>query len=155
MKPAKHIIASLSLSAIFWFFTKSVYGAFLCFASGLASDADHILEYIIHFGWKGLNYERLYHVCENTEKKLPGMRKFKKLYLIFHSTEIVIFLWIFTAFTKNIYILAIAAGYSLHMMLDMIGNRAYPSSYFLIVRALKGFHTDRILGRKEWRNGDV
>jgi len=148
MKPSRHIIVSLSLSAALWFFTRSFYAALLCLGSGLFLDADHIIEYIIHFGWKGLNYDHLYHVCENTEKNIPGIKRFKKLYLLFHSVEVLILLWLVTIVTKNMYILAMALGYSSHIALDIIGNRAHPSSYFLIIRAMKGFHVDKILKEK-------
>ena len=144
MKPSRHVIVSVSLAGILWFFTRSFSAALLCAASGVLCDTDHVIEYVVHFGWKGLTYDHLHHVCENSEKRIPGIKRFKKLYLLFHSLEIVILLWLAAFITKNIYVLAVATGYSSHIFLDMVGNKFYPNAYFLIFRAMKGFTTDSL-----------
>jgi len=140
MKPSIHVATSFSVALILWFFTKSVYAAFLCLASGVLVDFDHVIEYVLHFGGKDMNMERIYQACREL--------LFKKLYLVFHSAEVVIILWVATALTKNVYILAIALGYSSHIILDFIANPLHPFSYFLTRRFIHKFETHKLL-----RNG--
>ncbi len=143
MRPSKHIIASLTIGALLWLFTRSLYAGLLCFASGVLVDLDHILEYIIHHGWKGLSFKNMYEACEQTEKQKGDMR-FKKLYIIFHTGEAALLLWIAAIYTKNIFLLAIAWGYSSHLILDIIGNKVYPISYFMFRRAINKFDSDKL-----------
>lgn len=143
MRPSRHIIASLTIGALLWLFTRSLYAGFLCFASGILVDLDHILEYIIHHGWKDLTFKNMYEACEQTERQKGDMR-FKKLYIIFHISEIAILLWIAAIYTKNIFLLAIAWGYSSHLILDVIGNNTYPISYFMFWRAINKFDSDKL-----------
>src|SRR3989338_6234477 len=103
MKPPIHIAISFTVSAAFYFLSKSILGSFLCFASGIFLDFDHVIEYIIHFGFKNLSFRHIYYVCEQTCKQ-EGDKKFDKLYLIFHSNEAAILLWITAVCVKNLYI---------------------------------------------------
>ncbi|MFC1576691.1 hypothetical protein ACFL3J_03360 [Candidatus Omnitrophota bacterium] len=148
MTPSRHIIASLALGAIFWFFAKSFYAGLLCFASGVFSDADHFIEYMIHFGWKGLSYKNVYYVSQQTQKRV-GNKRFNKLYIVFHIGEIAILLWVLVIWTRNIYLLAIATGYTVHLIIDTLGNRGYPRCYFLLGRFISGFDTDKLLRPKK------
>ena len=69
MKPAQHIIASVSIGAMLWFFTKSIYAALLYFASGLFLDSDHIIEYIIHHGWEKISFKKVYRASIETGRQ--------------------------------------------------------------------------------------
>lgn len=137
MKPSIHVAVSFSVGVALWFFTKSVYAALLCFLSGIFVDFDHIVEFIIHFGRKDFNFRKIYQVCEEM--------LFDRLYLIFHSAEIAILFWAAALYTKNIYLLSIAVGYSSHLLLDFIGNPIHAFSYFIIRRFIRGFETDRLM----------
>ncbi|UCD55009.1 MAG: hypothetical protein JSV93_05695 [Candidatus Omnitrophota bacterium] len=143
MKPSRHIIASLTLGGLLWLFTKSVYVGSLCFASGILVDVDHVLEYIIHHGWKGLTFKNVYRACEQTAKQ-EGKMRFKKIYIIFHTGEAVLLLWAITVYTKNIYLLAITIGFSLHLILDCIGNSLRPFSYSVCWRAINKFDSNKL-----------
>ncbi len=143
MKPSRHVIASAFAGGLLAFFTKSVYAGILCLASGVLVDFDHVIEYIIHHRWKNLSLGNIYHVSEQTNYR-NSAEGFKKLYLLFHSAEIAILLLIAAVYTKNIYILAIATGYSLHIILDCIGNPMQNIAYFILWRATKGFETDKL-----------
>jgi len=136
MKPSRHIIASALLSGVLWFFTKSFFAAGLCFVSGVLIDVDHVIEYIIHYGARGLNLKKVYKACEDM--------RFNRLYLVFHTAELGILLWAATVLTQNIYLLALASGYSLHLILDIVGNQVHPLYYFFILRLLHKFHTERL-----------
>ena len=142
MKPSRHIIASLTLGAVLWLFTKSVYAGLLCFASGVLVDVDHIVDYIIQHGWRSLTFRNMYEACEQTGRQ-EGDLKFKKLYIILHSAEIVLLFWAIVIYTKNIYFLAVTLGYSLHLILDRIANPVYSGTYFRVWRAINRFDSSK------------
>lgn len=133
-----HIIASFSASAILYAFTRSVGAGLLCFGFGFLVDLDHIIEYIIHFGAGDLSVRRIYEECRNTDNKTGG---FTRLYLLFHIGEIGVLFWLAYIFTMDIYILAIAVGYSLHLIMDAAGNCVSPQTYFISWRLYKRFRT--------------
>ena len=143
MRPMQHIVVSLSLGAVFWVFARSFYAGLVCFVCGVFVDIDHAIEYVIHYGWKGITLKKICLACEETAKQQGG-RKFRKLYLIFHIGEVAIILWILSIITKNIYLLAVAVGHSTHLILDSIGNKMYPYSYFMIWRLIKRFDAKRL-----------
>ncbi|MBL7157857.1 MAG: hypothetical protein ISS92_06865 [Candidatus Omnitrophica bacterium] len=148
MKPSRHVIASFSLGLVLWFFTKSAYAALLCFFSGILVDSDHILEYIIHHGLKGITFNKIYQASVETSMR-EGDYVFKRLYLVLHAYEIVIFLWLVTAYTKNIYFLAVTLGFSLHLALDSMGNsELYPLSYFILWRTIKKFDAEKLFKKR-------
>jgi len=147
MKPVSHIIISFSLGAAVWFFAKSLYAAMVCFLSGFLLDIDHIIEYIVHYGWKDFTFKKCYQACEQVFKK-EGEYQFKKLHLIFHSAEIALLFWLITSYTKNIYLFAGVLGYSVHLILDSIGNQLYPYSYFIVWRAINRFSPDRLFRKR-------
>lgn len=138
MKLAKHIILSLIISIVLFIFTKSVYAGILCFVFGVFMDVDHIIEYILHYGWKDFTLKNVFRACEQTEKR-EGKLRFKKLYLIFHIGEIAILLLVAAIFLNNIYLWAIAIGYSSHLFFDLIGNNIKPINYLLSWRIMNNF----------------
>ena len=142
MSPYKHVIASASVGTILWIFTKSFYAGLSCFAAGIFVDIDHIIEYIVHFGWKGVSVRRVYQACEETTLR-EGEYQFTKLYLIFHAVEVALVLWIVLAFTKNIYLLAVTVGYSTHLIMDVAKKRSL-LSYFIAWRSIKGFDYEKL-----------
>jgi len=147
MKPSKHIIVSIPISATICFFTKSIYAGLICFLSGIILDIDHIVEYAVHFGLKDFSYKKLFLACEQTSK-LEGEYKFEKIYLIFHSGELCIALWFISIYSRNIYLFAATIGYSIHLGLDWITNPVTPYGYFFIIRAINKFKTDKLVTKK-------
>ena len=143
MKVSAHIIISFSAGALFWLFTKQIYAGLACFVSGVLIDIDHIIDYIIRFGYRGFTVKKLYQACENTYKK-DSARRFKKLYFIFHAYEIAILLWIASIYIKNIYVLAITVGYTTHLIMDCTANPVHPQAYSIVWRAIKGFDIDKL-----------
>lgn len=146
MLPSRHIMISLPLAIAVGSFTQSVLAGLLCLFSGVLVDADHLIEYIIHYGCKSLNFKEIYRACtEMTKPEEEG--GVKKLHLFFHSLEICILLWIGYALSKNFYLLSIALGYTGHLIMDIIGNSKIikPLSYFTTLRAINGFNTSKIV----------
>ena len=148
MKPFRHAVVSFSIGLTLWFFTKSVYAGLLCFASGVLIDGDHIVEYIIHHNWKTLTVKMVYQASEETGRQ-EGDYRFTRLYLLSHTIELVILLWILTIATRNLYILAITIGYSSHMILDCAANPMHWYSYFMFWRIRNRFDADKLYDKKK------
>ena len=142
MSPGAHIIVSLSAGAALWFITQSLFAGLLCFVTGVFVDIDHALEYAIHFGWKDISIAKIYQACEETTLQ-QGEHQFKKFYVILHAVEIAFALWAVALLTKNVYLLAVAVGYSTHLVMDSIRKRRlYP--YFIVWRMVKRFDYNKL-----------
>ncbi len=149
MKPVPHIIISFSFSLALWLFLKSLSAAVVCFIAGVFIDVDHLIEYLINFGWKGFSLQSCYRECDHSTVR-NGLFKFKKLYLIFHSVEFALMFWLLAFYTKNIYIFAFALGYFTHMVADIMGNREFMQSYFYFIswRASHKFQTVKMMTKE-------
>lgn len=147
MKPERHFIVSLFMGTLVWLFAKSLSAGLVCLFSGVFLDIDHIIDHIAEHGWRNLTYKKFFTACEQTARQ-EGEYQFKKIYLILHSVEIAIALWLLVVYTKNVYLFAGALGYSVHLILDYIGNSVYLHSYFIIGRAMNKFITSRVLRKK-------
>ena len=140
MLPSRHIIVSIPLGAAVGFFTESFLAGLLCFLSGIIIDIDHLIEYTIHYDWRIPNFKEVYQACSKmANREEEGGTK--KLYLVLHVGEIAILLWIGFLFSKNIYLLSIALGYSMHITMDAMANALKPWAYFLTWRMKNGFNT--------------
>lgn len=144
MKLSRHFIVSISLGTIVWILTNSFFASLVCFFSGFFIDVDHIMEYIVHFGWKKFSLKKCYLAYEQPGKQ-DGFYQFKKSYVVFHSNEFAVVLWLLAIYTQNIIIFGSALGYSSHLLLDNIGNHMHPYSYFILWRVKNNFHIDKVL----------
>lgn len=122
------------MSGILYFLFKSVPCFIISFLSGFLIDLDHILDYYLHTGIN-LKVSRFFDYC--------GSRKFEYLTVIFHSFELLFLLWlVIRLFNLGNFWIALAVGFSQHMILDLFGNSKFlktHSLYFITIRALKGF----------------
>ena len=144
MLPSRHIVVSLPLAAGVGFFTQSVLAGFLCFASGVLIDIDHLIEYTIYHGFNPFGFRRFYRACR--EMLQPENRDgVKKIYLILHAGEIAISLWVLFLFNANIHLLALALGYTGHLIMDACANVLKPGSYFMFSRIRNGFSTIKLV----------
>lgn len=144
MLPSRHVIASFSLGALVYLFTRSLAAAALCLFSGVLVDIDHFLDYIINSGLKGFNLREMYWTCI----KLPHQKeasKIKKVFLIFHAWEITILLWLAYFFSRNIYVMAMAIGYTGHLVLDTAARAFHPIAYSLFYRIKRNFKPIKFL----------
>jgi len=139
MKSRDHVIISLGISALIYHIYASVPAFISSFAGGVFIDIDHLLDYYIN---KGINFRinGFLNWCYNREAK--------KLTLIFHSIELVFAFWIIIyIFNLNIFWIALAAGISQHMILDIIYNGRHMKviSYFFAFRVSKHFKNEYFL----------
>ena len=85
MKPSYHVLVSAGVSAGYWYYFKSWPAALACFLSGIFIDIDHYLDYYLARKKIPWRYSDLCDFCRYEEKG--------KIYLLFHSCELIIFLW--------------------------------------------------------------
>ncbi len=138
MKTPGHIIVSVIGSSVFYAITGSPAASLWFIIAGVLVDIDHYMEYIRERGFS-LDFKKVYAACGNAHND------FKKLFLVFHSYEILIIIW-FLAFLKrpDAVWLSVAASLTAHLLLDQIKNPVYPLTYFLFYRIVNGFRTEKL-----------
>jgi len=142
MKLNKHVAVTLPLSAVIYYFSHSLPAFFGSLIGGILIDVDHVFDYFIQ---EGINFRIKYFFnwCYNN--------KWNKVTLIFHSIELLVFLWfIVLYFNLGLFWIGIAIGMTQHLILDIVFNTDLnPKSYFFTLRFLNGFKKEYILKRAE------
>ena len=141
MKPGNHIIISIGVSVGLYLYFHSFLAAFISFLSGVFIDIDHVLDYILH-GKISLHLVDYY--LFSLEKQ------FSKIFLFFHSFEVIILFWIVISYFKlNLYWICLCIGLTQHLILDSIFNNLNqfisPHAYFFIYRLIKGFKKEYLI----------
>ena len=132
MRPGYHITSSTILSGVLYLMTKSWGMAASCFISGILIDLDHVLDYLIIYGWRSFTIRRFFYVFYHVQ--------LKRIYLLFHAWEWLLFLLVAAGITDwNPWFTGLFAGIGLHMILDYIHNGGYIWSYSLILRWRNNF----------------
>ena len=139
MKPAIHLGASVLLSLFFPNRAK-----LLCILSGVLPDIDHIFDYLKFYGCHHTPYGRMlfYTDIKAAYSDVPKS-KIAKIYVIFHSWEAAALLWFIWMITRNIYVLAMASGYCLHLFLDL-SNPTKTCCGSTIYRLFNDFDVERL-----------
>jgi hypothetical protein len=119
---------------------RSVPCAVVSFASGVLIDIDHFLDYYLNHGFS-LNLKNIYDVCASINVK--------KIYVFFHSYELVLIIWliIFAAGLPDIW-KAVAIGLTQHITFDQFTNRLAKPTYLLTYRFVKGFDKDAFIKKE-------
>lgn len=137
MSPSKHLASGLILGGAVYAAAGDPAASALALAASVLCDCDHILEYTAFC---------VQNKSKWTFAEFSGGTYFRQkgtLYIIFHAYEYLLaLLGIFAAlaiFTRaaNIYLLSVILGYSLHMILDTIGNGCSLKGYFITYRRSK------------------
>ena len=132
MRPTHHMLISAGVTALFSVWIKNSAGLLACFLSGIFIDLDHHLDYLLIKKELPLSYSKLVHFFNDDDHS--------KLYLIFHSYELLAILWIsIFAFHLNSVWLGVAVGFTTHIMCDEVVNPLRPLSYFLTYRVKHNF----------------
>lgn len=137
MLPPGHIMASGVISLFVWAYFRSFGCAVVSFAAGVLIDIDHLLDYYANLGFT-LNAKKVYGAC--CEMRLD------KLYLAFHSYELVMLLWIaIYAFSLSNIWRAAAIGMTQHLIFDQFTNPIKLPSYFLAYRIANRFRRESVI----------
>ena len=122
---------------------KLTQAGIILFLSGVMPDLDHAIEVIIHKGIKEISVKNVYEAF--SPEHAPS---FEKLYLFLHSIELAMLLWIVSAFFNNIYLIALSAGYTLHLIMDAGGNKLSKGFYFFTWRMSRRFRTNELFKKR-------
>ena len=150
MTPANHVIASAATGAVFAALTQSLEGTLACFLSGILIDIDHHFDLWIYKKKLLFHIKHIYDFCD---KEKEG-----KIYLIFHSYELLAVLWMCIIFFHLNWIWrGIAVGFSVHLLLDQVGNAVKPGTYFLWYRIKNHFRKESVFPPEHYRrvNRDI
>ena len=140
MKPTHHVIISTGVSAVFWWWFKSVPATAVCFLSGIFIDIDHHLDYWLIKGKFPWRYRDLHKFFIEQENRGGPM------YLVLHAWEWLIALWLAIFILRlDVVWVGFAIGLTAHMMADLICNPLKPFGYFITYRWRRAFDSTRIL----------
>jgi hypothetical protein len=123
-------------SGILYLAFKSWGMAIACFISGIFIDLDHVIDYVIQFGFN-FKFKKFFQMCND---EIPH-----KVYFLFHGWELLILLSV-TAWLSdwNPLTTGVLIGFGQHIVLDNINNRANIKSYSLLWRWQKGFNVIKV-----------
>ncbi len=124
---AAHVVLTSALSCFFYFSTGRPGQAALCILGGLFIDVDHFIDHFLYHGWTFSLKEFLYHSHLDSGK----------IYIVFHSWELVILLWGVSFMVS--WLLPLAAGMTLHLAVDQVLCTRSKLFYFLAYRWYHGF----------------
>ncbi|MDE6846211.1 MAG: hypothetical protein K2J99_10665 [Lachnospiraceae bacterium] len=146
MRPLRHLAYSTAAASALLVTTKSPKIAMGCVAAGVLVDLDHLIEYKKFCGddWKWEEFSTgRYFDAKGTVK------------VIFHSWEAAAVMWGIVlaqdGIRKKNLLYGIAAGYTLHLILDQIGNNMCKMGYFELYRWLVDWKQSRLTADKEKR----
>lgn len=129
----QHVIASGITSVYYGYISRCWLGAAVCFLSGIFIDLDHWLDYCWLKKRICWSFKELEHYCYHSDKE-------ERIYLWFHSYELLLVLWAvtFLVLPDSVWI-GFVFGMTVHILLDQIFNGVYPWAYFWFCRAKYGF----------------
>lgn len=143
MRPLQHLAYSTAVAMALLVTTKSPKIAIGCVSSGVFVDLDHLIEYRNYCGndWKWEEFS----TGSYFDKK-------KTIKVIFHSWEAAAFLWgvvlLRDGIRKKSLLYGVAVGYTLHLILDQIGNNLCSLGYFELYRWIVDWKQDMLQGKK-------
>lgn len=140
MKPLAHAVTSGVISACVGLYFKSAACAVVSFAAGTLIDIDHLLDYFTSHPFT-VRLKDIYDACAET--------RLKKLYLVFHSYEMLIMLWVLIyAFSLSNTWKALAIGLTQHMIFDQLTNPVKGMGYFFSYRLMKNFDPETLVYKR-------
>lgn len=140
MKISHHIIAGSAGSLPIFWLTGSYEATVSFFLSNSFIDIDHFLDFWHDHGFH-LSWKNFYQACSKAD--------FVHFILVLHSFEVLILIFSLSLVLKNSsfypYLIGISAGFSFHIILDIIGNKGIRIKYYwLFNRYKKKFKIDAI-----------
>lgn len=134
MRPRAHLLSALALGSGAWLLGAPPMAVLAGAGAAVLPDVDHLLEYAI--------YIRQTRKKPVAEEFWTGIYFEKKgtLYVVLHAYEYAVLLALialFTIFTHCYFaphLALLAIGYSIHLLLDRIGNHCVRSAYFITFR---------------------
>ncbi len=143
MKIIGHTVISLIAGSILYKLTHSFTVFLWVLTLGIFIDLDHYIDYVREKG-VSFNLKKIYFTCKN------GSTYFKKLFLVLHSHELIVILWlVIFMFDLDVVWRCAALSISLHLLVDQIVNPVVPMGYFFLFRLTNNFKTNKTFLTKE------
>jgi hypothetical protein len=154
MKAKHHFWSSLAAGGALYYATGSSAAITGSMLGGFLIDSDHLIDQLWSISRDapylsetagGNGDSRGARACV---ARYLRRRKLVRLPLIFHSYELLAALIILTASARTAFVIGLLAGYSLHLLLDLIRHHhefRSPLFYLLFYRMAQGFRRDRLI----------
>ena len=142
-----HIIISLIVGLIIWKFSGNFYVILIALMGGFFIDLDHLIDYFLAFGPK---FNLAYFL------KGYSFLKTDKIYVLFHSWELVFIFFVLTFQRSNVrtfqpILLSFSLSLFLHLIVDVLTNNMKPQSYFLYYRIRNKFELKSLVTRDHYQ----
>lgn len=126
-----HFVLVAALAAFFYRITNGWTWPLLAVIGGIFIDIDHLIDYFAYCGFR-FNLREFFSCTYH---------KTDKCYIIFHSWELLILLWLFSL--NVLWIFPLVSGMTLHMVTDaFLTHSVNLRCYSLLYRWRRGFKLD-------------
>ncbi|MEW6207238.1 MAG: hypothetical protein AB1631_02655 [Acidobacteriota bacterium] len=152
MKAKHHFFSSLAAGGALYFFTGHLLSLAGAMIGGFLIDADHVIDQLWAIARRAPLMKK---IRESEERGLRAWwtryvrrRKLVRLPLVFHSYEILAALVVTAFMIRSPFLTGLAAGYALHLALDIIRHHhefRSPLFYLLLYRLAHGFRRERLI----------
>jgi len=131
MRVEHHLTISAGISGIIYYLSRSWELTTSSFLAGVLIDIDHVIDYFLNEGIK-LNIKDFFRFYRD--------ERYKRLTIVFHAWEWLIFLFVFLWFSGwNTWLTGILIGFTQHLLFDKFYNVSRFSSYLFLWRWWVGF----------------
>ncbi|MGB2662017.1 MAG: hypothetical protein WBD04_06505 [Candidatus Omnitrophota bacterium] len=136
---ALHAVFTLLLAWFFYRLTGGWLWPALAVLGGIFIDVDHLIDYFLYYGYRfNLKDFIAYNYMASG-----------KIYIVFHSIELITVIWIFSLVFS--WAIPLASGMTLHILIDaFFSHRTTPLFLFLIYRWRKGFSAEAVCPRLDF-----
>jgi len=134
--PLVHVAASTPLAAAVWLYTGSISGAVIAWCAGVLVDVDHLVD-----SWLYLRRFEL-----SPRIIVAAIKRSGRLYIPLHALEWLAVAAVLALVFPVPIILGLAAGYGLHIAMDVAFNHVPVKMYLLSCRAAGKFSYKRKSG---------
>ena len=138
MRPIWHILSSLVLGVIIFFFTREIIASLIAFLAGVFIDLDHLIDFWASEPENAFSVKQFFYMDKHLKSKGDHYT-----FIFFHAWEWVIILVILTLYYSNIYFVSFVLAVALHLALDSINNHFFEEEnqlvYSIIFRAFHKF----------------
>lgn len=135
MRLYEHVAVSVVVSFTVYAITKSFIIAISSFLAGVFIDVDHLIDYWFEHPFR-FDIVHFFKTCEEYH--------LKRVILIFHSIELLLFLGFLVYILREPLLLGITIGIAQHILFDQLFNRIYPFTYFFVYRFNQGFVNEKV-----------
>jgi len=145
MRLSKHVLASVIISALVWWWLRSLSAALACFLAGVFIDLDHIFDFLYNKR-RSLKISRFFTTFE--------FEALENIFVFFHSWEFALIWLALTLCVPEVrqpVALGLFIGFATHLGLDNLFNRHSRWAYFLLYRLRHGFVGKYYYGACEYR----